>query len=111
MKQQTKLKIENSKNLGEFLDTLNSEFDCVNCKPGKLTKDILIRTLISKVKSSNVIINESVRTKALASENVSELIKTIKTNFNVKEEFSEGAKKELLNSAITLTTLVKLKEK
>lgn len=111
MKQQTKNKLSSVKTLGEYLNVLQSEFKCSECKPGRLIRNTLIRTILSKLNGSNVFVNENVRIKCLEAENMDKFINTIKSNFNVNVQFSEQAREKLESDTNALILLTGLKEK
>lgn len=110
MKQQTKNKLETVKTLGEFLDVLQSEFKCSECKPGRLVKDALVRTILSKLSGSNVFVNENLRIKCLEAKDINEFIKIIKLNFNTAIQFTPQAKQKLESDTNALILLTGLKE-
>lgn len=110
MKTEIKNKIDKVTTLGQFLEVIKSEYKCTECKPGKLAKDILIRTILKQV-NSNAFVNENIRLKAMQSENIEQLIETIKGNFTTELQFSGTAQKNLAGNLESLCKLISLKEK
>lgn len=110
MKQTTKSKIEKVETLNDYLEVLSNSFKCKECTPGKLIKDTLIRSILSKLSGSNVFVNENLRVKVLEAPNIEEFIKIIKTNFNTSVRFSPDALKKLVANTEALILLTSLKE-
>lgn len=111
MKQTTSNKIKDVKTLENFLNVLESEFKCSECTPGRLVKDTLIRTILSKLSGSNVFVNENVRIKCLEAKNIAEFIKIIKANFNINVQFTDKAIEKLESDLKALMLITGLKEK
>lgn len=111
MKTTTIQKIEKVITLNDFLNVLESEFKTEECKPGRLTKGIVINLITSKLSGQNPILIQALKVKALEAENIKEFIKIIRKEYNGEQNFTETAKAELVLNTQRLVGLTFLKER
>lgn len=110
MKQTTAIKIQSVKTVNDYLQILLKNFDCVNCKPGRLSKATVIYTITNALSPQNSILVQNMKTKALETENIKQFIEVIQANFNCNQEFTPKASQELVSNTAKLILLVNLKE-
>lgn len=110
MKQTTIKKIESVTTLNEYLDVLESEFKTEECKPGRLTKGIVINMLTAKLTAQNPILIQGLKVKALEADSIKSFIKTIRSNYNGEQNLSDLAKAQLVENTQRLMGLTRLQE-
>lgn len=111
MKTTTIQKINNANTLNEYLDILESEFKTEECKPGRLTKGIIINMITSKLSAQNPILIQGLKVKALETDSIKEFIKVIRKEYNGEQIFTETAKAQLVENTQRLMGLSFLKER
>lgn len=111
MKTTTVQKIEKVVTLNDFLNILESDFKTEECKPGRLTKGIVINLITSKLSGQNPILINALKVKALEAENIKEFIKIIRREYNGDQNFTEAAKAQLVENTNRLVGLTFLKER
>jgi len=108
MKTETKIKLEQVKNLGEYLEVLKTSFNCVECKPGNFVKATLIFTLMKKLNITDASIINKVKNMVLQSKNISEFTEILKNNFDCNLPFSNS--KNIVADTQMLLSLLTLRE-
>lgn len=105
-----KINFEKIQTLQDFLNGLKKNFDCENCKPGKIVKNTLARTILGYLNTSPLIA-EKVRINCMSAENLLQFIESIEKNFNCEIQFSNEAKMKLEKNFDSLILLTNLKSK
>ena len=97
MKIDTRNKLKAVKTLNEYLNFLQNEFKSKDCKPGYLSKSTLCYFIADLCKNNGVKIPnfETIKNKAIDSNNIFDFIEIIKKELNADFNFSSNAKDEL----------------
>lgn len=97
MKIEIRNKLKAVNTLNDYLNFLQTEFKSKECKPGYLSKSTLCYFIADLCKNNSVKIEnfETIKNKAIETNNIFDFIEIIKSEINVNFNFSDNAKNEL----------------
>jgi hypothetical protein len=109
MIQATINKIENAKNLSEYFNILQENFNCENCKPGRFIKATLCYTILNKIGPQGPEVTDKIKNLCLDTPNIKEFIEVLKQNFNCENiKITPGT---IIKETKNLILLINLKDK
>jgi hypothetical protein len=111
MRKEIETKILACNNLKEYLQTLQSEFDVLNCTPSGFIKQTIIYQLNNKLTHERVKLAANVNPALLASKNLNEFIEVLLKNYSLENPLQEKTKTDLLKTTGQICALTNLKEK
>lgn len=103
--------LDDVKTIDNFLDHVLENYDTDNCAPGKFLKGTLTYSILDLMQTASPITKERVKMRCVESENITELINSIKSGMNCNYTFQPHELAKLPAKLEMLCTMISLKKK